>query len=201
MWIRCEVLREEIVELTCIYTSTRTVRSCPSISSPTLESSRRPLVAAELVRFCESSLIVVCVISNTNKCPDNRLLTPFSYQAEERTFWQAPHVYLKNSPFTHADKIEAPLLLIHGNDDPNPGTHVFQTERLFAAMQGLGKRVRMVILPCERHSYDAMESVLHVVAEQDAFLHKYVVEAASSQSEDPQRKGDREEDRNKRAKI
>ena len=105
---------------------------------------------------------------------DNRLLTPFSYQSEERTFWQAPETYLKNSPFTHANKIEAPLLLIHGQDDPNPGTHAFQSERLFAAMQGLGKKVRMVILPCERHSYDAEESVMHVVAEQDAFLMKYV---------------------------
>lgn len=44
----------------------------------------------------------------------NRTLTPFSYQSEERTFWQAPQMYLQNSPFTHADKIEAPLLLIHG---------------------------------------------------------------------------------------
>jgi len=87
-------------------------------------------------------------------------------------------VYLKNSPFTHANKIEAPLLLIHGNDDQNPGTHVIQTDRLFGAMQGLGKRVRMVILPNERHSYDALESVLHVVAEQDLFLQKHVLDIA-----------------------
>ena len=105
-------------------------------------------------------------------------MTPFSYQAEERTFWQAPHTYVKNSPFTHADKIQAPVLLIHGQDDPNPGTHAFQSERLFGALQGLGKKARLVILPGERHSYDAVESVMHVVAEQDAFLCKHVLGVA-----------------------
>ena len=117
-------------------------------------------------------------ISNSCKTNpvDNRLLTPFSYQAEERTFWQAPEMYVRNSPFTHADKIEAPLLLIHGQEDPNPGTYCIQSERLFGALQGLGKRVRLVLLPHERHSYDALESVLHVVAEQDNFLTKYVSE-------------------------
>lgn len=105
----------------------------------------------------------------------NRTLTPFSYQAEERTFWQVPDVYMRNSPFTHADKIKDPLLLIHGSDDSNPGTHSLQTERLFGALQGLGKKARMVMLPHERHSYDALESVLHVVDEQDRFLEEHVL--------------------------
>lgn len=105
----------------------------------------------------------------------NRTLTPMGYQSEERTFWQAPDMYLKNSPFAHADKINDPVLLIHGKDDANPGTHTFQTERMFSALQGLGKKARMVLLPHERHSYDAIESVLHVVAEQDAFLVKHVL--------------------------
>jgi dipeptidyl aminopeptidase/acylaminoacyl peptidase len=105
-------------------------------------------------------------------------------------------MYVRNSPFTHADKIEAPLLLIHGADDPNPGTHSFQTERLYAAMQGLGKKVRMVILPSERHSYDAIESVMHVLAEQDNFLVKHVL-----QGKDGGDSMSAEEDRSKRAKI
>jgi dipeptidyl aminopeptidase/acylaminoacyl peptidase len=100
-------------------------------------------------------------------------------------------MYLRNSPFTHADKIDAPLLLIHGSDDQNPGTHVIQSERLYAALQGLGKHVRMVLLPCERHAYDALESVMHVVAEQDMFLTKYVVQSQPNA----------EQERKKRAKI
>jgi dipeptidyl aminopeptidase/acylaminoacyl peptidase len=105
----------------------------------------------------------------------NRSLTPFSYQNEQRTFWQVPEIYMRNSPFTHADKVSSPVLLIHGADDPNPGTHAMQTERMFAALQGLGKKVRSVVLPFERHSYDALESVLHVIAEQDMFLTKHVL--------------------------
>jgi dipeptidyl aminopeptidase/acylaminoacyl peptidase len=80
------------------------------------------------------------------------------------------------------------LLLIHGQDDPNPGTHAFQSERLFAALQGLGKRARLVLLPSERHSYDALESVLHVVAEQDMFLSKHVLGEADSTASVRERK-------------
>lgn len=105
----------------------------------------------------------------------NRTLTPFGYQSEERTMWTARDMYLKNSPFAFADKIQAPILFIHGEDDQNVGTHLMQTERMFSALQGLGKKARMVVLPCERHSYDALESVLHCVYEQDVFLEKHVL--------------------------
>jgi dipeptidyl aminopeptidase/acylaminoacyl peptidase len=36
------------------------------------------------------------------------------------------------SPFRHADKIarnKAPMLLIHGDDDQNSGTHPLQSDR------------------------------------------------------------------------
>ena len=52
----------------------------------------------------------------------NRTLTPFGFQSEERHFWEAPETYAAMSPFHHADKIRAPLLLIHSQADPNPGT-------------------------------------------------------------------------------
>jgi dipeptidyl aminopeptidase/acylaminoacyl peptidase len=42
----------------------------------------------------------------------NRTLTPFGFQNEERTYWQAPEVYYKMSPFSYADKIKTPILLI-----------------------------------------------------------------------------------------
>src|SRR5262249_3407793 len=68
----------------------------------------------------------------------NRTLTPFGFQSERRTLWEAPDVYLKLSPFMHADKIKAPLLLIHGEADNNPGTFPMQSERLFQAIRGNG---------------------------------------------------------------
>lgn len=95
----------------------------------------------------------------------NRSLTPFGFQAERRSFWEATDVYLKVSPFTHANKINEPLLLIHGEADNNQGTHTFQSERLYQAIRGNGGTARLVLLPHESHGYLARESVLHVLAE------------------------------------
>lgn len=104
----------------------------------------------------------------------NRTLTPFGFQAEERTFWEAPEVYMKMSPFVHADKINEPLLLIHGDADNNSGTFTLQSERLFGAIKGLGGTARLVLLPYESHGYSARENVLHMLWETDEWLEKYV---------------------------
>ena len=77
------------------------------------------------------------------------------------------------SPFTHANKINEPLLLIHGEADNNPGTHTMQTERLFQAIKGNGGTARLVLLPHESHGYRARESVLHVLAEMFDWAAKY----------------------------
>ena len=68
----------------------------------------------------------------------NRSLTPFGFQNEDRTYWQAPEVYYKMSPFSYADKIKTPLLLIHSEADNNTGTFPIQSERLFSAIKGQG---------------------------------------------------------------
>lgn len=104
----------------------------------------------------------------------NRTLTPFGFQNERRTFWEAPDVYGKMSPFYHADKIKEPLLLIHGAADSNPGTFPVQSERLYQAVRGTGGTVRLVLLPHEDHGYAARESIGHVLYEQIAWFDKYV---------------------------
>jgi dipeptidyl aminopeptidase/acylaminoacyl peptidase len=104
----------------------------------------------------------------------NRTLTPFGFQTERRSFWEAPDLYMKMSPFTFADKIKDPLLLIHGEADNNSGTFPIQSERLFQAIKGSGGTARLVILPCEPHGYRARESVLHVLAEMFEWTDKYV---------------------------
>jgi dipeptidyl aminopeptidase/acylaminoacyl peptidase len=104
----------------------------------------------------------------------NRTLTPFGFQAEERSFWDAQDIYLKMSPFNYADKIKTPLLLIHGDADNNPGTFTLQSERLFQAIKGNGGTARLVLLPYESHSYAARENILHMLWEMDAWLDKYV---------------------------
>ena len=74
-------------------------------------------------------------------------------------------MYHRVSPFTYADQITRPLLLIHGEQDNNSGTFTIQSERLYQAIQGNGGTARLVILPHESHGYRARESVLHVIAE------------------------------------
>ncbi len=104
----------------------------------------------------------------------NRTLTPFGFQSERRTLWEAPEVYFKISPFMHAHKINEPILLIHGEEDNNSGTFPIQSRRLFHALKGHGATVRLVMLPHESHGYRARESVLHVLAEMFEWFDKYV---------------------------
>ena len=104
----------------------------------------------------------------------NRTLTPFGFQAEERTIWEAPDVYMAMSPFMHADKIRSPLLLIHGEADNNSGTFPIQSERFYNALKGHGATCRLVILPHESHGYQARESVLHMLWEMVTWLERYV---------------------------
>lgn len=104
----------------------------------------------------------------------NRTLTPFGFQGEERNYWDAQKTYNEMSPFNYADKMKTPLLLVHGENDNNPGTFPIQSERYFAALKGLGAPVRLVVLPKESHGYAAIESILHLLWEQDQWLEKYV---------------------------
>jgi dipeptidyl aminopeptidase/acylaminoacyl peptidase len=104
----------------------------------------------------------------------NRSLTPFGFQNEERTYWQAPEIYYKMSPFSYADKIKTPILLIHGEADNNTGTFPIQSERFYNALKGEGATVRFVLLPLEAHGYQGRESVLHMLWEMENWLDKYV---------------------------
>ena len=79
------------------------------------------------------------------------------------------------SPFMNAHKMKHPLLLIHGQADNNAGTYPMQSERYFNALKGLGATARLVMLPKESHGYQAKESILHMLWEQDQWLEKYVM--------------------------
>lgn len=104
----------------------------------------------------------------------NRTLTPFGFQYEQRTYWEAPEVYFNMSPFSFADKVKTPILLIHGEADNNSGTFPIQSERYYNALKGHGATTRLVFLPHESHGYAAKESVLHTLWEMDTWLEKYV---------------------------
>ncbi len=108
----------------------------------------------------------------------NKTLTPFGFQNERRSFWAAPKAYDEASSFFHADKINEPILIVHGIDDANPGTEPTQSPRLFQAVRGLGGTARLVMLPFEPHWYAARESNEHFVAEMLAWFDRYVKNAA-----------------------
>jgi len=104
----------------------------------------------------------------------NRTLTPFGFQNEQRTYWQAPEVYNVMSPFMNADKMKTPLLLVHGEANNNTGTYPIQSERYFNALKGMGATAKLVFLPYESHGYAAQESILHMLYEMNGWLDKYV---------------------------
>lgn len=104
----------------------------------------------------------------------NRTLTPFGFQAEERTFWEAPEVYFAMSPFMHTQKVNEPILLIHGEADNNSGTFPVQSKRYYHALKGHGATAKLVMLPHESHGYRARESVMHMLWETANWLDIYV---------------------------
>ncbi|URD60751.1 prolyl oligopeptidase family serine peptidase [Sphingomonas sp. KRR8] len=104
----------------------------------------------------------------------NRTLTPFGFQAEQRTYWEATPTYTEMSPFTYANRIKAPILLIHGGADDNSGTFPIQSERMYAALKGNGATVRYVVLPNEPHGYRALESTEETLWQMTDWLDRYV---------------------------
>jgi len=107
----------------------------------------------------------------------NYALVPFGFQNEKRTLYQARDTYIKVSPLFYADKFRDPLLLIHGELDANPGTVPLQSEKLYEAMRGVGKTVRLVMLPYENHGYSARETTEHVLFEMLSWFDRFVKNA------------------------
>ena len=114
----------------------------------------------------------------------NRSLTPFGFQSEQRTWWEAPEVYTEMSPFSHAPRIDEPILLLHGSEDPNSGTYPMQSKRMYAALKGNGATVRWVELPLEEHGYRARESIGHALWEMIRWADTYVKDKCREERND-----------------
>jgi dipeptidyl aminopeptidase/acylaminoacyl peptidase len=107
----------------------------------------------------------------------NRTLTPFGFQNEQRTFWEAPEVYFAMSPFMHADSINEPILLLHGESDNNSGTFPIQSRRLYHAVKGLGGTIKLVFYPHEQHGYRGGETILDALYQQFEWFDRWVKNA------------------------
>ncbi|MCA1641454.1 MAG: prolyl oligopeptidase family serine peptidase [Acidobacteria bacterium] len=114
----------------------------------------------------------------------NRTLTPFGFQSERRTLWEAAEMYIRVSPFMNAQRIKEPILLVHGEADDNTGTFPIQSERMYAAIRGNGGTVRLVMLPLEAHGYQARETTEHVLYEMINWFDRYVKHAPPRGSRD-----------------
>ncbi len=104
----------------------------------------------------------------------NKTNQPFGFQGERRSLFEATKSYIDCSPTFFADKVNEPILIIHGDDDSNPGTLTFQSEVFYEAVRGSGGTARLVLLPFEDHGYRAKESIEHVLWEQMKWFDKYV---------------------------
>lgn len=65
------------------------------------------------------------------------------------TPWSDPSLYQRNSPLTYADRVRAPVLLIHGDQDSN--VPMTQSEQMFSALVRLQKRADLVRYWGEAH--------------------------------------------------
>lgn len=115
----------------------------------------------------------------------NRTLTPFGFQTERRSFWEAPEEYMAISPFAFADRVDEPILLMHGGADSNSGTLPMQSERFYAALKGHGATARYVLLPHEGHEYRARESLQHALWEITEWLNRHVRDRSASSTSGP----------------
>ncbi len=104
----------------------------------------------------------------------NKTNQPFGFQSERRSLFEAREAYIQLSPTFFADQVNEPVLVIHGNDDSNPGTRTYQSEVFFEAVRGSGGTTRLVLLPFEDHGYRAIESIEHVLWEQLEWFDRYV---------------------------
>ncbi len=105
---------------------------------------------------------------------NNRTLTPFSFQSERRTLWEARDLYLEMSPFFEADHMIGALLMYHGEHDQNVGTFPIHSWRFFEALEALGKTASLYFYPYEGHGPATEETLLDLWARWIAWLDKYV---------------------------
>ncbi|MFG2994629.1 alpha/beta hydrolase family protein [Streptomyces sp. NPDC048257] len=102
----------------------------------------------------------------------NRTSTPTGFHYERRSLWTAPEVYQTFSALHFADRLDRPVLLVHGTDDINPATTPEQAVELYRAVVATGGTARLVLLPQEGHTFQSREALAAVAEEHRAWLEK-----------------------------
>ena len=110
----------------------------------------------------------------------NRTLTPFGFQSERRTIWQAPDVSEDVAVHVRRQDQDSRSSLYMGRPTTNDGTFPIQSDRMYQAVRGNGGVARVVFLPFEAHGYRGKETIEHVLWEKMTWLNKYVKNAGST---------------------
>ena len=71
--------------------------------------------------------------------------------------WNRKDVFVDRSPLFSADKVQAPLLLIHGTGDTN--VVPTESEQMFTALRMLGREVELIRVQGENHGVNSRPSV------------------------------------------
>ncbi|MBU1376125.1 MAG: prolyl oligopeptidase family serine peptidase [Alphaproteobacteria bacterium] len=85
--------------------------------------------------------------------------------------WAAPERYVRNSPALLADRINTPVLLLHGDQDPIP---VSQSEQMFSALYRQGKTASLVTYWGEDHLLNSPGTVRDLYARGFDWIDTYV---------------------------
>ena len=66
------------------------------------------------------------------------------------TLWEYRDRYIENSPIFYFDKVQTPILIIHGSRDI--GVPLFLAEEIFVTLRRLGKEVELAKYEGEAHN-------------------------------------------------
>ncbi len=83
--------------------------------------------------------------------------------------WEHPDRYIQNSPYFYADKVNTPLLLIHGDRDPSAAS-VRQSEQMYYALLRLNKDSLFVRYWGEVHNIFSPANIVDMWGRIDSWL-------------------------------
>lgn len=74
--------------------------------------------------------------------------------------WKNPETYVRNSPLVYADRIETPLLLIHG--DLDVALPMSESEQMYMALKHLGRKTRLIRYWGDGHTISQPPNIRHM---------------------------------------
>jgi dipeptidyl aminopeptidase/acylaminoacyl peptidase len=74
------------------------------------------------------------------------------------TPWEVKNRYLENSPIFYLDRVQTPLLILHGNRDG--AVPIAQAEEVFVGLRRLGREVEYRKYVGEEHAPEGRENLI-----------------------------------------